>query len=293
LLRKYDIICCIVNIESEVIYLNNLYDKVMESVSYIESKVKMKPEIAVILGSGLGNLTDILEDKKHIDYKDIPNFPQSTVKGHEGRLVFGTLKGVKVLIMQGRFHYYEGYTMKEVTYPVYVMKKLGIKNLLVTNACGGINTSFEPGTLMLIKDFINLMGDNPLMGINDERFGPRFPDMSEPYKLELIDKAKQAGAELQIDLKEGIYAGFMGPYYETAAEIVMIGRMGADAVGMSTVPETIAANYLGMNVLGIACITNMATGIQTVKHSHERVVQTAEKLSAKLCSLTARIIETI
>jgi purine-nucleoside phosphorylase len=279
--------------ESEKTKMNNMYEKVMESVQYIESKISQKPEIGIILGSGLGNLTDMVENKEYIDYKDIPNFPESTVKGHEGRLVFGTLKGVKVLFMQGRFHYYEGYTMKEVTYPVYVMKKLGIEKLIVTNACGGINTSFEPGTIMLIKDFINLMGTNPLIGSNDERFGPRFPDMSEPYSIELISKAKESALQLEIEVKEGIYAGFMGPYYETAAEIVMIGRMGADAVGMSTVPETIAANYLGMKVLGIACITNMATGIQTVKHSHERVVEIANRTSIKLCSLVARTIEVL
>lgn len=273
--------------------MNNMYDKVMESVSYINNKISLKPEIGVILGSGLGNLIDILEDKQYIDYKDIPNFPQSTVKGHEGRLVFGTLKGKAVLIMQGRFHYYEGYTMKEVAYPVYVMKNLGISKIIITNACGGINTSLRPGTLMLIKDFINLMGDNPLMGENDERFGLRFPDMSEPYKLDLIDKSKKAAEELGIEYAEGIYAGFMGPYYETAAEIVMIGRMGADAVGMSTVPETIAANYLGMEVLGIACITNMATGIQKVKHSHERVVQTAQKAGELLCIWIEKIISII
>ncbi|ERI91778.1 purine nucleoside phosphorylase I, inosine and guanosine-specific [Clostridiales bacterium oral taxon 876 str. F0540] len=268
----------------------NLYDKVMESVKYIESKVSLKPEIAVILGSGLGNLVDVVENKQYIDYRDIPNFPQSTVAGHEGRLVFGTIKGKIVLIMQGRFHYYEGYTMREVTYPVYVMQKLGIKKLIVTNACGGINTSFKPGTLMLIKDFINLMGDNPLMGANDERFGPRFPDMSEPYKLDLIEKAKNIAEKLNIENAVGVYAGFSGPYYETAAEITMIGRMGADAVGMSTVPETIAANYLGIDVLGIACITNMATGIQKVKHSHERVVETANRIAADLCKWVEELI---
>jgi purine-nucleoside phosphorylase len=273
--------------------MNNMYEKVMESVSYIEDKVKLKPEIAVILGSGLGALVDTFENKEYIDYKDIPNFPQSTVSGHEGKLVFGTIKGKTVLAMQGRFHYYEGYTMKEVTYPVYVMKTLGVKKLIVTNACGGINTSFSPGALMLIKDFINLMGDNPLIGHNDERFGPRFPDMSEPYKLELIEKSKKVAHELGVDYAEGVYAGFMGPYYETAAEIVSIGRMGADAVGMSTVPETIAANYLGLEVLGIACITNMATGIQKVKHSHERVVETAQRASVNLCKWVARIIEEI
>jgi purine-nucleoside phosphorylase len=270
-----------------------MYNKIMESVNYIESEISLKPEIAVILGSGLGNLIEIIENKQYIEYKDIPNFPQSTVKGHEGRLVFGTLKGKAILIMQGRFHYYEGYTMKEVAYPVYVMQKLGVKKLIVTNACGGINTSFKPGTLMIIKDFINLMGNNPLMGENDERFGPRFPDMTEPYKLEFIDKAKKTADELGIEYAEGIYAGFMGPYYETAAEIVMIGRMGADAVGMSTVPETIAANYLGIDVLGIACITNMATGIQKVKHSHERVVETAQKAADNLCIWIDKIIEVI
>lgn len=270
-----------------------MYGKIMESVEYIRSKVNRKPKIAVILGSGLGDLVNSVEDIEDISYENIPNFPVSTVEGHEGKLVFGKINGVEVLLMQGRFHYYEGYTMKEVTYPVYVMKQLGVEKIIVTNACGGINTSFEPGTLMLIKDFINLFGDNPLIGVNDERLGTRFPDMSEPYKLELIDKAKKIADQLGIKYGEGVYAGFMGPYYETAAEIVMIGRHGADAVGMSTVPETIVANYLGMEVLGIACITNMATGIQKVKHSHERVIETAKKASVDLCRWVVRIIEEI
>lgn len=271
----------------------NMYEKVMESVYYINSQVKFNPRTAVILGSGLGNLVDAIENKEYIEYKDIPNFPQSTVKGHNGRLVFGKVNGKDVLAMQGRFHYFEGYTMKEVAYPVFVMKQLGIEKLIITNACGGINTTFKPGTLMIINDFINLVSDNPLIGVNDERFGPRFPDMSEPFKLYLIEKAKEKAKELNIDYKEGVYAGFMGPYYETAAEIRAIGRQGADAVGMSTVPETIAANYLGIDVLGISCITNMATGIQKVKHSHERVVQTAEKSSGKLCEWVKGIIENI
>ncbi|WP_160686417.1 purine-nucleoside phosphorylase [Clostridium sp. C2-6-12] len=270
-----------------------MYSKIMESVEYIRSKVNRNPKIAVILGSGLGDLVNSVEDPEDLAYESIPNFPVSTVKGHEGKLVFGKINGIEVLLMQGRFHYYEGYTMKEVTYPVYVMKQLGIEKIVVTNACGGINTNFEPGTLMLIKDFINLFGTNPLIGVNDERLGTRFPDMSEPYKLELINKAKKIADELGIKYGEGVYAGFTGPYYETAAEIVMIGRHGADAVGMSTVPETIVANYLGMEVLGIACITNMATGIQKVKHSHERVVETAKKASADLCRWVVRIIEEI
>jgi purine nucleoside phosphorylase I, inosine and guanosine-specific len=274
--------------------MENMYNKVLESADYIKNKTTYSNfDVAIILGSGLGKLIDALQEKEYVYYKDIPHFPQSTVTGHEGRLVLGTIEGVKVLAMQGRFHYYEGYTMKEVTYPVYVMKQLGIEKIIITNACGGINKDFNPGTLMLIKDFINLFGDNPLIGVNDERFGPRFPDMSEPYKLDFIEKAKLAGNELNIEYKEGVYAGFMGPYYETAAEIVSIKGQGADAVGMSTVPETIAANYLGMTVLGIACITNMATGIQKQKHSHERVVEVAQRSSDKLCQWITRIIENV
>ncbi|MVX62638.1 purine-nucleoside phosphorylase [Clostridium chromiireducens] len=270
-----------------------MYDKIMESVNYIQGKINRNPKIAIILGSGLGDLVNEVSEIEDIPYENIPNFPVSTVKGHEGKLVFGKINNIEVLLMQGRFHYYEGYTMKEVTYPVYVMKKLGIEKIIVTNACGGINKSFKPGTLMLINDFINLFGDNPLIGVNDDRLGPRFPDMSEPYKLALIEKAKEVGDRFGIEYAEGIYAGFMGPYYETAAEIVMIGRHGADAVGMSTVPETIVANYLGMDVLGIACITNMATGIQKVKHSHERVVETAKKVSVDLCRWVSELIKEI
>ncbi|SKC76583.1 purine-nucleoside phosphorylase [Maledivibacter halophilus] len=273
--------------------MKKMYDKIMESVEYIENKVDLNPKIGIILGSGLGNLINGMEDKKYINYNEIPNCPQTTVEGHEGRLVYGTINGVTVLAMQGRFHYYEGYTMKEVVYPVFVMKYLGVEKLIVTNSCGGINTSFKPGTLMIINDFINLFGDNPLIGINDKRFGPRFPDMTEPYKLDLIDKAKKTANKIGVEYTEGVYAGFMGPYYETAAEIRSIGGQGADAVGMSTVPETIAANYLGIDVLGISCITNMATGIQKQKHSHERVVEIANKASEDFCSWVTKIIEEI
>ena len=270
-----------------------MYDKVIKSVNYIKRMVNNKPIITVILGSGLGELASVVENSRFIKYEDIPNFPQTTVSGHEGRLVFGQISGVEVLLMQGRFHYYEGYTMKQVTYPVYVMQQLGIKKLIITNACGGINTSLSPGSLMIINDFINLISDNPLIGVNDERFGLRFPDMSEPYKIELINKAKAIADDIGVEYKEGVYAGFMGPYYETAAEIRSIERQGADAVGMSTVPETIAANYLGIDVLGIACITNMATGIQKVKHSHEKVIEIANRASVDLCKWVVKIIEAI
>lgn len=273
--------------------MENMYDKVLESAKYISNQSELKPKVAIILGSGLGDLVKNIEDKEYIDYKNIPNFPQSTVEGHEGRLVLGKINGVNILAMQGRFHYYEGYTMKEITYPVFVMKQLGIEKIIITNSCGGINTSFKPGTLMLINDFINLVGDNPLIGINDERFGPRFPDMTEPYKHELIDKAKKIANDLNIEYKEGVYAGFMGPYYETAAEIRAIGILGADAVGMSTVPETIVANYLGLHVLGICCITNMATGIQKQKHSHAHVVEMAQKSSTNFCTWITNIVQNI
>lgn len=273
--------------------MENMFEKVSESTAYIKSRIKSSPAIGIILGSGLGDLVHNIENQTVISYEAIPNFPRSTVAGHQGCLVFGSLQGKEVMAMQGRFHYYEGYSMKEVTYPIFVMKQLGIEKLLITNACGGINTSFEPGDLMIINDFINLMPGNPLIGNNDKRFGPRFPDMTEPFKLHLIETAKIAAAKLHIPYQEGVYAGFPGPYYETAAEIRMIGRHGADAVGMSTVPETIAANYLGLEVLGIACITNMATGIQKVKHSHERVVETANKASQQLCAWMEEILREI
>lgn len=263
----------------------------MESVEFIKNRLNVQPEIAIILGSGLGDLVSVMTDKAYIPYGEIPNFPQSTVKGHAGRLVSGKINNVPVLCMEGRFHFYEGYTMKETTYPVFVFKQLGIEKMIVTNAAGGINTDFEPGTLMIIDDYINLMGTNPLYGPNDERFGPRFPDMSEPFSVELMDKAKKVAKDLNIEYKQGVYAGFIGPCYETKAEIVMIGRHGADAVGMSTVPETIVANYLGMKVLGISCITNMATGIQKMKHSHDRVVEIAKKASIDLCKWVETLID--
>lgn len=270
--------------------MNNMFEKVCESAQFIKNSVKINPEIAIVLGSGLGDLVKEITDKQIIEYKDIPYFPKVTVDGHEGCLVYGKINGVKILAMQGRFHYYEGYSMKEVTYPIYVMKQLGIKQLIITNACGGINTNFEPGTLMIIKDFINLFGDNPLIGINDERFGPRFPDMSQAYSQKLIHKAKMVAQEINLSYEEGVYAGTVGPYYKTAAEIIMIGKMGADAVGMSTVPETIVANYLGIQVLGICCITSMATGIRKDKQSHERVVAVARQASKTISEWIQKII---
>ncbi len=266
------------------------YNKIKESAEYIKSKINVEPAIGVVLGSGLGSLVDIMEDKTVIPYKDIPNFPQSHVAGHAGNLVVGRIGTQTVAAMQGRFHFYEGFEMKEVTYPIYVMKFLGIENLIVTNACGGINQSFKPGDLMILTDYINMLGTNPLIGANDERLGVRFPDMSEAYSRELIQKSKEIGRQLGIAFQEGVYAIFSGPCYETAAEIRAYERLGADAIGMSTVPETIVANYLGMKVFGIACITNMATGIAKEKHTHEEVVKIANESSAKLCNWVEKII---
>ncbi len=268
------------------------YDQVKESADYIQSQLGQKVDVAVILGSGLGKIVDAMTEKKTIPYQQIPHFPQSTVAGHAGNLVFGKIGQTKVLALQGRFHYYEGFSLKEVAYPVYVMKLLGIENMIVTNACGGINPGFAPGDLMIIDDFINSIGTNPLIGENDERFGPRFPDMSEPYSTALREKAKAAADSLGIETKHGVYTFFQGPYYETAAEIRMYKTLGSDAIGMSTVPETIAANYLGIKTLGIACITNMATGLRTGKHSHEEVVRIAEQSSEKLCRWITKLLET-
>ncbi len=266
------------------------YEKVKESADFIRERIYKIPSTGVILGSGLGSLVDKMEDKIIIPYKEIPNFPQSSVAGHAGNLVIGRMGKEIVAAMQGRFHFYEGFTMKEVTYPIYVMKLLGVKNLIVTNACGGINRAFVPGDLMLLTDYINMLGNNPLIGENDERLGVRFPDMSEAYSLELLAKAEETAKALGIAYQKGVYAIFSGPCYETAAEIRAYERLGADAIGMSTVPETIVANYLGMKVLGIACITNMATGIAKEKHTHEEVVRIANESSSKLCAWVEKLL---
>ncbi|CAM4288787.1 purine-nucleoside phosphorylase [Erysipelothrix inopinata] len=267
------------------------YDNVVASAEYIQSNTSIKPRIGIILGSGLGSLVDRIENKEIIPYDSIPQFPKSSLEGHAGNLVFGTIGDQNVMVMQGRFHYYEGFAMKEVTYPIYVMKMMGVESMIVTNACGGINTDFKPGDLMIIDDFINSVSTNPLVGSNDERFGPRFPDMSEPYSTELRDHAKEIAKDLNIEYKEGVYTFFQGPYYETRAEIRMYGKNGSDAIGMSTVPETIVANYLGLKVLGISCITNMATGLRDGKHSHAEVVAIANKASEDLCNWVEALIK--
>ena len=258
------------------------YDNIEQAVEYLRQRISIVPEVGVVLGSGLGGLADEIRDKVVVPYAEIPHFPQSNVEGHKGNLVFGFLGTKAVAAMQGRFHFYEGFSMRQVAFPIYVMHRLGVRDVILTNACGGINRGFEPGDLMLIDDFINMVGANPLQGEHDERLGPRFPDMTEPFSMALQRRAMETAQRLGIQYRRGVYALFQGPYYETRAEIRAMERMGADAVGMSTVPETIAASHAGMRVLGIACITNMATGIVQEKHSHAQVLQKAEQAGKNL-----------
>ena len=264
-----------------------------EATEYIKSKINITLDIGIILGSGLGSLADEVEDKVIIDYKDIPNFPVSTVIGHAGRMVIGILEGRKVLVLQGRFHYYEGYEMGEVTFAIRVMKLLGIENLVVTNASGGINTSFKAGDLMLITDHINFAGVNPLVGPNMDKFGLRFPDMTEGYNKRLLQVVRASSKNIGIDIKEGVYLYVTGPSYETPAEIKMFRILGADAVGMSTVPETIIARHSGINVLGISCVANLASGILDIPLNHEEVLSAMEGAKEKFVGLIREILRNI
>ena len=264
-----------------------------ETVKYIEEKIgDFKPEIGIVLGSGLGELADEYCDIK-INYKDIPNFPESTVKGHQGNLVFADINGKKVVMMQGRFHFYEGHKMETVTYPIKVMKKLGVNNIILTNAAGGINPFLKPSSLMIIKDHINFMGTNPLIGLNDDSLGERFPDMSEVYSKELRKIAYTSSEKLGIPVERGVYIALTGPSYETPAEVNMLRLLGADAVGMSTVPEAIVANWMGVKVLGISCICNSAAGLGTIGLSHKEVLQAAEKAKVDFKRLVLEIVKNI
>jgi purine-nucleoside phosphorylase len=269
------------------------YNQIQTAASYINEKLPQQPKIGLILGSGLGVLADDIVNPVKIPYNEIPGFPVSTVEGHAGQLVCGQLSGVEVIAMQGRFHYYEGYSMDKVTFPVRVMKELGIEKLIVTNAAGGVNESFEPGDLMIITDHINNMGTNPLIGPNDSHFGVRFPDMSEAYSKNLRAVAKEVAEKNNLTIKEGVYLGNPGPVYETPAEIRMIRTLGGDAVGMSTVPEVIVANHSGIEVLGISCISNMAAGILDQPLSHDEVIETTEKVKSSFLLLVNEIVKTV
>lgn len=263
------------------------------TIAFLNEKTNnFKPEIGIILGSGLGELADEYCEFA-VPYNEIPGFVKSTVKGHKGRLVFAEINGKKVVLMQGRNHYYEGHSMQEITYPVKVMKALGVKTLILTNAAGAVNESFSPSDLMIITDHINYMGANPLVGPNDETLGERFPDMTEIYKKYLIEIAEKCAQKLGIDIQKGIYWANSGPAYETPAEINMIRTLGADAVGMSTVPEAIVANWCGLNILGISCITNSASSITGEKLSHEEVIDAANSAKNKFKSLILEIVRNI
>ena len=267
--------------------------KLAETRKFLVDRVNNMPELGLILGSGLGGFVDVIEDKTIIPYSEIPNFPISTVEGHKGQLVFGTVHGRQVVAMQGRFHYYEGYNLQEVTFPVRVMQVLGVSGLVVTNAAGGINSSYRPGDLVLLRDHINLMGDNPLKGQNLSNLGPRFPDLSESYDLEWRQKALPVAREAGIHPQEGIYAALSGPSYETPAEIRYLRTIGADLVGMSTVPEVIVANHGGMRVLGISCVTNMAAGILPQKLSHSEVMETAERIQKQFVRFVQSLVRVL
>lgn len=266
---------------------------IQEASEFIKDQLQLSPHIGLILGSGLGVLSDQITDQTVIPYDAIPHFPKSTVAGHKGQLVVGNLKGKHVLAMQGRFHYYEGYSMDQVTFPVRVMKTLGIETLIVTNAAGGMNQTFQPGNLMVITDHINMMGTNPLIGPNDESFGERFPDMTNAYDPQLIEHAIHCAQSLEIPLKQGVYVGNSGPTYETPAEVNMLKVLGGDAVGMSTVPEVCVARHANIRVLGISCISNMAAGMLDERLSHEEVIKTTENVREDFIQLAKKIVQTM
>lgn len=268
-------------------------EKIKKAAEYINSKIKNKPEIALVLGSGLGDLAEEIENPVYINYSDIPGFPESTVVGHKGRLVLGQLSGKEVVAMQGRFHFYEGYPIQEVVFPTRVLGYLGIETLIVTNAAGGVDTSFDVGDLMIIEDHINFAGQNPLIGANYDELGPRFPDMSSAYDEEYIELAEEVGKDLGLNLRKGVYMWWTGPTYETPTEVRMARTLGASAVGMSTVPEVIVARHQGVKVLGISCITNMASGVLEEKLSHEDVVETSKRVKKDFQGLVLEVLKRI
>ncbi|WP_100372582.1 purine-nucleoside phosphorylase [Bacillus sp. FJAT-45037] len=273
--------------------MENMLEKIKQSATYLEGKLSTKPEIGLILGSGLGELADEIEDAVKIPYTDIPNFPVSTVEGHAGQLVIGKLNGKDVVAMQGRFHYYEGYSMQDVTFPVRVMKQIGVELMVVTNACGGMNKNFAPGDLMIITDQLNMTGDNPLIGSNFEELGPRFPDMSSAYTPEYVDFVENTAKNLDINVQKGVYAGVTGPTYMSGAELIMLRNVGGDVVGMSTVPEVIVASHANMKVIGISCITDMAIGEDLKGITHEEVVEVANRTKPKFIKLVKEIVSTV
>jgi len=270
-----------------------LYERAEHASRVIRARTKLEPRIAIVLGSGLGGFADDFEEAVRIPYEEIPGFARSTAQGHAGRLVIGKVDTVPVVAMQGRVHYYEGYSLEEVTFPIRTFSLLGVKTLILTNASGGINVELSQGTLMVISDHLNLMGDNPLRGPNEERFGPRFPDMSAVYAPELQALVVEEAKAIGVDVRRGIYGALSGPNYETPAEIHLLRALGADAVGMSTVPEAIVARHMGMEVLGISCITNMAAGISDEPINHEEVMATGDRVRDAFAQLLRGVVSRI
>lgn len=271
----------------------SLYERAEHATRIIRARTTVEPRIAIVLGSGLGGFADDFEDPVGIPYEEIPGFVRSTAQGHAGRLVIGKVDGIPVLAMQGRVHYYEGYSLEEVTFPVRTFGLLGVKTLVLTNAAGGINVELTQGALMVISDHVNLMGVNPLRGPNDERFGPRFPDMTAVYAPELQELVVDEARAIGVEVRRGIYGALSGPSYETPAEIHLLRNLGADAVGMSTVPEAIVARHMDLEVLGISCITNMAAGISDEPINHEEVMATGDRVRETFTELLRRVIGAI
>ena len=270
-----------------------MLQKIQETAAFIKARIKVTPEIGIILGTGLGGLINEIEDQFAIPYKDIPNFPVSTVEGHAGKLIFGRLGGCNIVAMQGRFHYYEGYTMREVTFPIRIMKLLGIRLLVLSNASGGLNPTFEVGDLMIITDHINLMPSNPLIGENFDELGPRFPDMSEAYDKEIIRKALEIGSENHLEVRTGVYAGVSGPTFETPAEYNYIRIIGADAVGMSTVPEVIAARHMGLTCFAVSVISDLGVYGKIVEITHKEVIGIASLAEPRMTLLIRELLKIV
>jgi purine-nucleoside phosphorylase len=278
---------------AEQMAATGLYERAEHAARIIRSRTTETPRIALVLGSGLGGFADDFEDSISIPYEEIMGFPRSTAEGHAGRLVIGKVDQVCVVAMQGRVHFYEGYSLEQITFPIRVFNLLGIKTLILTNAAGGVNVQLSQGALMVLSDHLNLMGDNPLRGPNDSRFGPRFPDMSTAYAPELQEIVIEEARSLGVEVRRGVYAALSGPSYETPSEIHMLRNLGADAVGMSTVPEVIVARQMDMEVLGISCITNLAAGITDEPINHEDVMATGDRVRETFTSLMRRVVARI
>ncbi len=271
--------------------MSELRKQIEETVAYLKQHTRLQPEVGIVLGTGLGDLATHIEKETELSYTDIPHFPVSTVETHAGKLIFGHLAGKTVMAMQGRFHYYEGYSMKQITFPIRVMKFMGVKTLVISNAAGGMNPLFRKGDLMIMDDHINLLGDNPLIGPNDDELGPRFPDMSEPYSKRLIAIAEEVALEEKIKVQKGVYVAVAGPNLETRAEYRFLRGIGADVVGMSTVPEVIVARHMGMEVFGVSVITDECFPDALQPANVEDIIRTANQAQPRLTRLMKKVIE--